>query len=68
MDTAVNGHLTNGTAHLPLQNGKAELHEPSLEQLESELPLVLDDQIPLGELVSRLVQAIYAELVEMAET
>lgn len=71
MDTAVNGHLPNGTAvHPPLQNGKAALHEPelSLEQLESELPLVMNDQLPLGELVSRLVQAIYAELVEMAET
>nr|VWP00560.1 Protein kinase domain-containing protein [Ganoderma boninense] len=68
MDAAVNGHLPNGTAHLPLQNGKAESHEPSLEQLESELPLVMDDQLPLGELVSRLAQAVYAELVEMAET
>ncbi|PIL36575.1 hypothetical protein GSI_00264 [Ganoderma sinense ZZ0214-1] len=68
MDTAVNGHLTNGTAHLPLQNGKADAHEPSLEQLESELPLVMDGMLPLGELVSRLAQAIYAELVEMAET
>ena len=68
MDTAVNGHFANGTAHLALQNGKTELHEPSLEQLESELPLVMDGQLPLGELVSRLAQAIYAELVEMAET
>lgn len=68
MDTAVNGHFANGTAHLSLQNGKTELHEPSLEQLESELPLVMDGQLPLGELVSRLAQAIYAELVEMAET
>lgn len=42
--------------------------EPSLEQLESELPVVLEGQVPLGELLSRVVQAIYAELVELAET
>lgn len=42
--------------------------EPSLEALERELPLVTDGQVPLGELVSRLVQTMYAELVEMADT
>ncbi|EIN12028.1 MED14-domain-containing protein [Punctularia strigosozonata HHB-11173 SS5] len=42
--------------------------EPSVEQLEHELPVVYDGQIPLGELLSRVVQAIYAELSEMAET
>ncbi|RPD78468.1 MED14-domain-containing protein [Lentinus tigrinus ALCF2SS1-7] len=68
METAVNGHIVNGIhPHTPLQNGKHH-HEPTLEELEGELPLVMDGQIPLGELVSRLVQAIYAELVEMAET
>lgn len=42
--------------------------EPSLEQLEAELPVVLEGQVSLGELLSRVVQAIYAELVELAET
>ena len=68
METAVNGHLVNGFhPHTPMQNGKHH-HLPSLEELERELPVVMDGQIPLGELVSRLVQAMYAELVEMAET
>ena len=68
METAVNGHLVNGFhPHTPMQNGKHH-HLPSLEEHERELPVVMDGQIPLGELVSRLVQAMYAELVEMAET
>ncbi|KAI0745059.1 MED14-domain-containing protein [Earliella scabrosa] len=68
METAVNGHAINGfTPHTPFQNGKIH-HEPTLEELERELPVVMDGQIPLGELVSRLVQTMYAELVEMAET
>ncbi|KAJ3500334.1 hypothetical protein NMY22_g19291 [Coprinellus aureogranulatus] len=39
-----------------------------LEELERELPTVHDGQIPLSELLSRVVQGIYAELTEMAET
>ena len=42
--------------------------EPSLEELERELPMVYDGQIRLGELLSRVVQQIYAELSELAET
>jgi hypothetical protein len=42
--------------------------EPSLEELEQELPVVYDGQIPLGDLLSRVVQAIYAELLELSET
>ncbi|TDL22587.1 MED14-domain-containing protein [Rickenella mellea] len=42
--------------------------EPSLEELERELHIVDDGQIPLGELLSRVMQSIYAELTEMAET
>ena len=70
MDAAVNGHLVNGTTHAPIHNGngKTEAHELALEELERELPLVHDGQVPLRELVSRLVQTMYAELVEMAET
>ncbi|KAF8995450.1 mediator complex subunit MED14-domain-containing protein [Cyathus striatus] len=41
---------------------------PTTEELERELPLVHDGQVPLGELLSRVTQAIYAELVEYAET
>ncbi|KAI0743387.1 MED14-domain-containing protein [Daedaleopsis nitida] len=69
MEPAVNGHThVNGfTHHTPLQNGHLS-HEPAVEELEKELPMVMDGQVPLGELVSRLVQSIYAELVEMAET
>lgn len=53
---------TNGTT---LTNG---ISEPSIEELETELPLVYDGQIPLGDLLSRVVQSIYAELSELAET
>lgn len=42
--------------------------DPSQEDLERELPVVFDGQVPLGELLSRVVQSIYAELTEMAET
>jgi mediator of RNA polymerase II transcription subunit 14 len=42
--------------------------EPSLEELEQELPMVYDGQIRLGDLLSRVVQQIYAELSELAET
>lgn len=76
MDEAVeaqHGHNTNGhSTHLlktGLVNGiRGEEYEPSQEELERELPMVYDGQIPLGDLVSRVVQAIYAELSELAET
>ncbi|EEB90529.1 hypothetical protein MPER_11251 [Moniliophthora perniciosa FA553] len=37
-------------------------------ELERELPMVLDGQVPLGELLSRVMQTVFAELSEMAET
>jgi mediator of RNA polymerase II transcription subunit 14 len=43
-------------------------HEPPLEELERELPFVDDGQIALGDLLSRVVQATYAELSEHSET
>jgi mediator of RNA polymerase II transcription subunit 14 len=46
----------------PLNGADASL------QPEHELPHVYDGQIPLGDLLSRVMQAIYAELSEMAET
>ncbi|KAK2467838.1 hypothetical protein APHAL10511_000133 [Amanita phalloides] len=42
--------------------------DDSLQAMERELPVVYDDQIPLGDLLSRVMQAMYAELSEMAET
>lgn len=56
-----------------LSNGKGATFQPGdpeepIEVLERELPPVYDGQIPLGDLLSRVVQAIYAELTEMAET
>lgn len=44
------------------------VHDPTIEELERDLPVVYDGQVPLGELLSRVVQAIYAELSELAET
>jgi len=38
------------------------------EPLEVELPVVDDGQVQLRDLVSRVVQACYAEMTEMAET
>jgi mediator of RNA polymerase II transcription subunit 14 len=42
--------------------------KPPFELLEAKLPIVDDGQVRLSELVSRVVQACYAELTEMAET
>lgn len=46
-------------------NGSIELN---IDEHERELPFVDDGQIPLGELLSRVMQSIYAELSELAET
>ncbi|KAJ7755751.1 mediator complex subunit MED14-domain-containing protein [Mycena maculata] len=54
--TLVNGVHANG------------FDDPTLEDLERELPVVYDGQIVLGDLLSRVVQSIYAELSELAET
>ncbi|KAF8893946.1 mediator complex subunit MED14-domain-containing protein [Infundibulicybe gibba] len=42
--------------------------ETPIGELERELPMVYDGQIPLGDLLSRVMQSIYAELSELAET
>ena len=44
------------------------IHEHSVDDLEQELPIVFDGQASLGDLLSRIVQSIYAELSELAET
>jgi mediator of RNA polymerase II transcription subunit 14 len=42
--------------------------DPPVELLEAELPIINHDQVTLSALVSRVVQACYAEMTEMAET
>ncbi|KZT40826.1 MED14-domain-containing protein [Sistotremastrum suecicum HHB10207 ss-3] len=49
-------------------NGDADDNGISLAELEAELPRVEFEQVELSELLSRFVQAVYAELSEMAET
>src|SRR5258708_8831024 len=60
-----NGGAFHGPSPIPspLLNGA----DTSL-RAEHELPHVYDGQVPLGDLLSRVMQAIYAELSEMAET
>lgn len=58
-------HPTNGHGADQNTNG---FYEPTQAELERELPVVPDGQVPLGDLLSRVVQSIYAELSEMAET
>jgi hypothetical protein len=66
-----NGQADGSTSEFPvLVNGHHPdgLDEPTLEDLERELPVVYDGQVPLSDLLSRVVQSIYAELCELAET
>lgn len=79
MDTKLNGYTNGQTSLWPAQdtNGHASSNEilihgldgePSIEELEHELPVVGDGQFEMRELLSRVVQSLYAELTEMAET
>ncbi|TCD64872.1 mediator complex subunit [Steccherinum ochraceum] len=71
MNGAHNGNGNGNISHKPEGNHLAYVngvHEPSLDELEQQLPVVHDGQIPLGELVSRMAQNFYAELTELAET
>jgi mediator of RNA polymerase II transcription subunit 14 len=75
MDQAINGvnleiSVSDKTNVSGLANGTHTngFHEPSPEELERELPMVYDGQVPLGDVLSRVVQSIYAELSELAET
>ncbi|KIY71148.1 MED14-domain-containing protein [Cylindrobasidium torrendii FP15055 ss-10] len=52
----------NGISHV---NGDATY---TLEQLEAELPYVDDGMVYLGDLIQRVMQTIYTELSELAET
>ncbi|KAF8590904.1 MED14-domain-containing protein [Ramaria rubella] len=50
-------------------NGHLPKHEPpTVEELEAELPVVTHEQIRLADLLSRVVQDIYAELMTLADT
>lgn len=51
-----------------LQLSTTVLSENDIEILQQELPVVYDGQVPLSELLSRVMQSIYAELSELAET
>lgn len=78
MERIPNGDSLNGTNGIgSMVNGLTDgakpvytngIREPTLEELERELPVVHNGQVPLGELVSRMAQTIYAELTELAET
>lgn len=57
----------SGSGPLP-QLSTTVLSENDIEILQQELPVVYDGQVPLSELLSRVVQSIYAELSELAET
>jgi hypothetical protein len=41
---------------------------PSMEELEKELPFVLDGQIHLGLVMHQMVQDLYSQLLNIAET
>src|SRR5229473_786343 len=66
---ALNGSISYPSPILdlldPTPNG---FDDPPIELLEAELPVVDDGQVQLSDLVSRVVQACYAEMTEMAET
>lgn len=62
---AENGILVNGNGHGPIEGAD---EDASLVELEAQLPVVYDGQVELRDLLSRMVQAVYAELTEMAET
>ncbi|GJJ06661.1 hypothetical protein Clacol_000856 [Clathrus columnatus] len=58
----IHGHNT------PLKKDDDQEDPPTLTQLESELPFTDHEQIPLGEILSRVVQDVYAELATLADT
>ena len=79
MDTKLNGYTNGQATVLPSRdtNGHVTANdvlihgldgEPSIEELERELPGVGDGQLEMREVLSRMVQSIYAELTEMADT
>jgi mediator of RNA polymerase II transcription subunit 14 len=66
---ALNGSISYPSPILdPLDPTPNGFGDPPIELLEAELPVVDDGQAQLSDLVSRVVQACYAEMTEMAET
>lgn len=61
----MNMHPNGINGHLPIHHDDIP---PTLEELEAELPVVHDDQVPLSQVLSRVVQDIYAELMTLADT
>ncbi|KIJ40950.1 hypothetical protein M422DRAFT_32064 [Sphaerobolus stellatus SS14] len=71
----VNGHHSHHNGGGILTNGMnggmdhhVDLKSLPSEVLEAELPFVQDEQVPLSEILSRVVQDIYAELMTLADT
>jgi len=58
---STSAHAANGVENVDLKSLPPEL-------LEAELPFIQDAQIPLSEILSRVVQDIYAELMTLADT
>ena len=51
-----------------VENHSGPSWKATTEELILELPVVEDGQLPLSELLSRVVQQFYAEITEFAET
>ncbi|KAF8530531.1 mediator complex subunit MED14-domain-containing protein [Hysterangium stoloniferum] len=54
--------------HNGINGRNTTMDQPTIEELEAELPIVQNDQVPLSEVLSRVVQDIYAELMTLADT
>ncbi|KAJ7188529.1 mediator complex subunit MED14-domain-containing protein [Mycena filopes] len=65
METEISSNMNHGLANGLHTNG---FGGPTVEDLEQDLPFVYDGQVALGDVLSRVVQSIYAELSELAET
>ncbi|KAJ7928568.1 mediator complex subunit MED14-domain-containing protein [Mycena leptocephala] len=65
METEISSSAEHGLVNGLHTNG---FDRTTLEDLEQELPVVYDGQVPLGDVLSRVAQSIYAELSELAET
>ena len=61
-------HLPNGIVHDVMLNGIDIQDQPSSALFEQELPQVQDGQVPLKELIQRVIQNIYADLINYSET
>jgi hypothetical protein len=74
MDT-LNGHqehFQDSPEHFPDINGQHNDSNgdpfPSMAELEKELPFVVDGQVHLGLVMHQMVQDLYSQLLNIAET